>query len=39
MWVLGVGPFDRLHQAHLILPTLAGITWADILTKIAYYQH
>ncbi len=36
MWVLGVGPDDRLAQADLVLPTLAGITWADILTKIKY---
>lgn len=39
MWVLGVGPYERLQQAQLVLPTLAGITWADILTKIDYYQH
>jgi beta-phosphoglucomutase len=36
MWVLGVGPDDRLAQADLVLPTLAGITWADILAKIKY---
>ena len=36
MWVLGVGPGDRLAQADLVLPTLAGITWADILAKIKY---
>ena len=39
MWVLGVGPFDRLAQAHLVLPTLAGIGWADIVAKIDYYHH
>ena len=39
MWVLGVGPFDRLVQAHLVLPTLAGISWADIVAKIDYYHH
>ncbi len=39
MWVLGVGPFDRLAQAHLVLPTLAGIGWADIVAKIDYYYH
>jgi beta-phosphoglucomutase len=38
MWVLGVGPYERLAQAHLILPTLAGIGWADILAKIDYYR-
>ncbi len=36
MWVLGVGPYERLHQADLVLPTLNGITWADILAKINY---
>ena len=38
MWVLGVGPYERLHQANLVLPTLASTTWADILTKIDYHQ-
>jgi beta-phosphoglucomutase len=38
MFVLGVGPYDRLQQADLILPTLQDITWADILTKIDYYH-
>jgi beta-phosphoglucomutase len=36
MWVLGVGPFDRLAQADLILPTLAETSWIDILTKLKY---
>ena len=36
MWVLGVGPNDRLAQAHLVLPTLAGVGWTDILAKIKY---
>jgi beta-phosphoglucomutase len=36
MWVLGVGPGDRLIQADLVLPTLAGLGWADILAKIGY---
>ncbi len=39
MWVLGVGPFDRLAQAHLVLPTLAGIGWADVVAKLDYYHH
>lgn len=36
MWVLGVGPFERLAAADLVLPTLAGIGWVDILAKIEY---
>jgi beta-phosphoglucomutase len=34
MWVLGVGPVDRLRAAHLVLPTLAEIRWMDILCKL-----
>jgi beta-phosphoglucomutase len=34
MWVLGVGPLDRLSQADLVLPTLAGISWSDLITKL-----
>ena len=34
MWVLGVGPYERLAQADLILPTLAGVSWVDILAKL-----
>jgi beta-phosphoglucomutase len=37
MWVLGVGPFERLAQAHLVLPTLAGIGWVDIIAKLDYH--
>jgi beta-phosphoglucomutase len=37
MWVLGVGPYERLSQAHLVLPTLSGIGWVDILAKVNYY--
>jgi beta-phosphoglucomutase len=38
MWVLGVGPGDRLIQSDLVLPTLAAVSWADILTKISYCE-
>lgn len=36
MWVLGVGPLDRLAQANLVLPTLAGVGWTDIITKLKH---
>jgi beta-phosphoglucomutase len=39
MWVLGVGPSDRLAQAHLVLSSLGGISWQEILAKINYYHH
>jgi beta-phosphoglucomutase len=35
MQVVGVGPTARLQQAHLVLPSLAGYQWADILSKLA----
>jgi beta-phosphoglucomutase len=38
MWVVGVGPYDRLHQAHVVLPSLENITWNDLMAKIAYYH-
>jgi beta-phosphoglucomutase len=38
MWVLGVGPYHRLSQADLVLPTLEGIGWAEILEKVKYYH-
>jgi beta-phosphoglucomutase len=39
MWVLGVGPAERLAHAHLVLPTLQGIRWHDILEKVNYCHH
>jgi beta-phosphoglucomutase len=38
MWVLGVGPFDRLKSAHLVLSTLGDTSWRDILSKLNYAE-
>jgi beta-phosphoglucomutase len=38
MWVLGVGPYERLARAHLVLPTLEGMGWVEILAKVNYYH-
>jgi beta-phosphoglucomutase len=38
MWVLGVGPFDRLKSAHLVLSTLGDTCWRDILSKLNYSE-
>lgn len=38
MWVLGVGPFDRLKSAHLVLSTLGDTCWIDILSKLNYSE-
>lgn len=35
MKVVGVGPPERLSSADLVLPSLAGYRWADILSKLA----
>jgi beta-phosphoglucomutase len=34
MKVVGVGPSARLEHAHVVLPSLAGYPWADILSKL-----
>jgi beta-phosphoglucomutase len=38
MWVLGVGPFERLKSAHLVLSTLGDTSWRDILSKLNYSE-
>jgi beta-phosphoglucomutase len=38
MWVLGVGPFERLKLAHLVLSTLGDTCWQDILSKLNYAE-
>jgi beta-phosphoglucomutase len=38
MWVLGVGPFERLRSAHLVLSTLGDTSWMDILSKLNYSE-
>jgi beta-phosphoglucomutase len=38
MWVLGVGPFERLRSAHLVLSTLGDTSWLDILSKLNYAE-
>jgi beta-phosphoglucomutase len=34
MWAIGIGPPERVGAAHLVLPNLAGIKWADIKTQL-----
>jgi kojibiose phosphorylase len=35
MWVVGLGPPERVGEAHLALPDLAGAHWRDIQTRLA----
>ncbi|MEH1821554.1 MAG: beta-phosphoglucomutase [Nostoc sp.] len=30
MWAVGLGPVERVGAAHVVLPNLAGIKWADL---------
>jgi beta-phosphoglucomutase len=39
MWVVGVGSYERLHRAHVVLPSLGDMSWENLLAKIAYYHH
>lgn len=35
MWAVGLGPVERVGAAHVVLPSLAGIKWADLRTKLS----
>ncbi len=35
MWVVGLGPEDRVGQAHVVLPGLEGVRWADLRARLA----
>ncbi|MBW4613232.1 MAG: beta-phosphoglucomutase [Desmonostoc vinosum HA7617-LM4] len=34
MWAIGIGPAERVGAAHIVLPNLVGITWADLKAKL-----
>lgn len=34
MWSVGLGPVERVGNAHVVLPNFADITWAGILSKL-----
>ncbi|WP_341530763.1 beta-phosphoglucomutase [Nostoc sp. UHCC 0302] len=34
MWAVGLGPPERVGAAHVVLPSLAGVKWADIEAKL-----
>jgi kojibiose phosphorylase len=38
MWVVGLGPADRVGQAHIVLPSLQGVHWPDLLLAIQGIQ-
>ncbi|MGB5899793.1 MAG: beta-phosphoglucomutase [Geitlerinemataceae cyanobacterium] len=34
MWVVGLGPVDRVGAAHVVLPDLEGVRWSDLCTRL-----
>jgi kojibiose phosphorylase len=34
MWTVGLGPSERVGQAHVVLPDLAGVHWSDLRLKV-----
>ncbi|WP_421657389.1 beta-phosphoglucomutase [Leptothermofonsia sp. ETS-13] len=34
MWAIGLGPADRVGAAHVVLPNLQGVHWADLQDKL-----
>jgi len=35
MWSVGLGPVERVGAAHVVLPSLEGVRWADLLDRLA----
>jgi HAD superfamily hydrolase (TIGR01509 family) len=35
MWAVGLGPTERVGEAHLVLPSLAGLSWNELLGKLS----
>ncbi len=38
MRAVGLGPAERVGAAHMVLPSLAGVRWEDILAKLSQPQ-
>lgn len=34
MWAVGLGPVERVGEAHVVLPSLAEVHWTDLLAKL-----
>ena len=35
MWSVGLGPVERVGAAHVVLPSLEGVRWADLLSRLS----
>jgi kojibiose phosphorylase len=38
MWAVGLGPAERVGAAHVVLPDLAGVRWAELLDQLGAVQ-
>jgi kojibiose phosphorylase len=38
MWAVGVGPENRVGEAHIIIPNFDGVTWPDLLKRLNNMQ-
>lgn len=38
MWAVGLGPTERVGKAHMVLPSLEGIGWTELLECLAQAQ-
>ena len=34
MWAVGLGPVERVGEAHVVLPSLAEVHWSSLLTQL-----
>jgi kojibiose phosphorylase len=34
MWAIGLGPPERVGAAHVVLPSLEGVRWKELLTRL-----
>ena len=34
MWAVGLGPEERVSEAHVVLPSLAGVRWANLQEQL-----
>jgi kojibiose phosphorylase len=38
MLAVGLGPVERVGAAHVVLPSLEGVQWADLLAKLSHVE-
>jgi kojibiose phosphorylase len=36
MWVVGLGPIERVGAAHVVLPSLEGVRWTELLARLTW---